>query len=134
MNERLRKARIRKSWSQEEAAEAAQVSLRTDQRWESGEAFPNFASRRFLREAFGTTDENLGLVPSIIHRANDNEQLLASTQPLSMNKDTLSSSDEIDMQQKRRDILRLLSVAGAFLIVPSSIDWKHLEGALSKPS
>lgn len=62
MNERLRATRLRKGWSQEEAAEAAQVAIRTYQRWENGKAHPNFASRRLLREAFGCSDEELGLV------------------------------------------------------------------------
>ncbi len=61
MNEHLLSARIKKGWSQEKAAEAANVSVRTYQRWENGESIPNFASRKLLREAFSSaTDEELG--------------------------------------------------------------------------
>ncbi|MBA2288232.1 MAG: helix-turn-helix transcriptional regulator [Ktedonobacteraceae bacterium] len=62
MNERLKAARMKNGWSQEDAADAAQISPRTYQRWESGETHPNFESRRLLRKAFGATDEELGLL------------------------------------------------------------------------
>jgi transcriptional regulator with XRE-family HTH domain len=61
MNKRLKAARHKKGWSQEDAADAARVATRTYQRWEYGTHYPNFESRRFLREAFGATDEELGL-------------------------------------------------------------------------
>ena len=60
MNEKLKAARLRKSWSQEEAAAQAGVSFRAYWNWEKGLAEPNFASRRVVREAFGSTDEELG--------------------------------------------------------------------------
>jgi transcriptional regulator with XRE-family HTH domain len=62
MNEKLKVARLKKGWSQEDAAYAVQVAPRTYQRWENGETHPNFESRKLLREAFGATDEELGLL------------------------------------------------------------------------
>lgn len=60
MNEKLKYARLRMGWSQEEAAEAAQASVRAYQGWEAGAHTPTFESRRLLRSAFGATDEELG--------------------------------------------------------------------------
>lgn len=60
-NEKLRSARLSKGWSQEEVASMAKISTRAYQRWESGDASPNFESRRLLRQLFGATDEELGL-------------------------------------------------------------------------
>ncbi|HYU75696.1 MAG TPA: helix-turn-helix transcriptional regulator [Ktedonobacteraceae bacterium] len=60
MNAKLRSARLKKGWSQEEAAEAVGVAVRTYQRWEQEDVVPNFASRRLLRDAFGCSDSELG--------------------------------------------------------------------------
>ncbi len=49
MNEKLKVARLKKGWSQQDAAYAAQVAPRTYQRWENGETHPNFESRKLLR-------------------------------------------------------------------------------------
>lgn len=59
-NEKLRTARLREGWSQEEVAEMAHVSTRAYQRWESGEVYPNFESRRLLRQVFNCSDDELG--------------------------------------------------------------------------
>src|SRR5579885_2041041 len=59
MNEKLRAARLRKNWSQEEAAAAAGVSCRAYWNWEQGLTRPNFGSRRALCGAFGCTNEEL---------------------------------------------------------------------------
>ncbi len=75
MNRKLRDARIRKGWSQQEAADAANVTLRTYQRWEHEQYLPNFASRRFLRDAFGCSDEELGFDLAVSEKQDhDNEQ------------------------------------------------------------
>ena len=64
MNKNLRVARLKKNWSQEEAAEALRVGVRTYQRWERGEATPNFQSRRLLSHVFEVSDEVLGFAPA----------------------------------------------------------------------
>src|SRR5689334_20302400 len=60
MNEKLKAARLRKGWSQEETAAQAGVSFRAYWNWENGLANPNFGSRRALQDAFGYTGEDLG--------------------------------------------------------------------------
>lgn len=60
MNEKLKLARLKRGWSQEEAAGQARVSFRAYWNWENGLANPNFGSRRALQEAFGCAAEDLG--------------------------------------------------------------------------
>jgi transcriptional regulator with XRE-family HTH domain/tetratricopeptide (TPR) repeat protein len=61
MNEKLLRRRLKKGWSQAEAAEAIGVATRTYQRWEYGISLPNFESRRMLRKAFEAEDRELGI-------------------------------------------------------------------------
>ena len=62
--ERIKYERLRRGWSQSEAAEKLGIDVHTLRRWEAGHSFPNYAGRRALRGCYGKTLEELGLLPS----------------------------------------------------------------------
>lgn len=67
-NERLRRARFEKGWTQAELAEKVGTTFETVSRWERGIKAPGAFSRRKLCEVLGKTAEELGLLadPSAI--------------------------------------------------------------------
>lgn len=108
MNEKLKNARNSKGLSQPEAAVIACVSTRQYQRWESGDASPNFASRQLLRQAFGLTDEELGFTdkrPPILFDAGE---LSAFANYLGLGGYSMVHFDEA----KRNTLRKLLALAG----------------------
>ena len=56
----LVEARLKKLWSQEEAAEAIGIDHNTLYRWEAGKATPRGYNRRQLCEVYGMSAEELG--------------------------------------------------------------------------
>jgi tetratricopeptide (TPR) repeat protein/transcriptional regulator with XRE-family HTH domain len=63
-NERLKKARQSRGWSQEELAAKLYVTKKTVERWEYGTAFPHAKKQEELRDLFGMDAAELGLVQS----------------------------------------------------------------------
>ncbi|GHO98543.1 hypothetical protein KSF_085910 [Reticulibacter mediterranei] len=61
---RIKRERLSLGWSIEEAAEQLGVDERTLRDWEAGRHFPSYAGRRALRDLYGKTLKELGLVPS----------------------------------------------------------------------
>lgn len=64
-NERLRRARILKGWSQAELAEQVGTSFEMVSRWERGMTLPGPRYRRHLCQALEQTAEELGLVHDV---------------------------------------------------------------------
>jgi transcriptional regulator with XRE-family HTH domain len=54
--------RLRRGLSQAEAAEAMGIDERTLRDWETGRHKPNYAGQRSLRDFYGKTLEELGLL------------------------------------------------------------------------
>src|SRR6266567_31718 len=124
MNKRLKAARHKKGWSQEDAADAARVATRTYQRWEHGTHYPNFESRRFLREAFGATDEELGLdLVAYVEASQGDEQQIATPtlQELASLSDLLKGKGDRMVrfdESKRKTLQKLLTMAKAAAVAP----------------
>ena len=124
MNKRLKAARHKKGWSQEDAADAARVATRTYQRWEYGTHYPNFESRRFLREAFGATDEELGLdLVAYVEASQGDEQQIATPtlQELASLSDLLKGKGDRMVrfdESKRKTLQKLLTMAKAAAVAP----------------
>jgi transcriptional regulator with XRE-family HTH domain/energy-coupling factor transporter ATP-binding protein EcfA2 len=74
-NERLRRARDLKGWTQSDVAEALGTDSETISRWERGITIPSSYYRLRLCTALGKTAEELGL------RADSDDPLLAATHP-----------------------------------------------------
>lgn len=123
MNEKLLYARLKKGWSQEEAAAAAQVSIRTYQRWEHDEHIPNFASRRLLQKAFAATNEELGfdLVSRKTARNKQLQIVRLADEELAALVDLLGLREDL-MDEPRRSILnKLLALMGMSINAPREI-------------
>lgn len=117
MNEKLAFARMKKGWSQQEAADAAQVAVRTYQRWEHGKCVPNFASRRLLRNAFGATEEELGFGlphPQSMPDPGEAQQVARLThQELVALAEILEAGGNLLDEAKRNTLRKLLALIGA---------------------
>jgi transcriptional regulator with XRE-family HTH domain/tetratricopeptide (TPR) repeat protein len=116
MNRKLRDVRIQKGWSQQDAAHAVNVALRTYQRWEHEQHIPNFASRRLLRDAFEASDEELGFGPVVEDdqqtTTNRGEQIIQLTgEQAAILKLVLEESDMTQFDPSRRETLRQLMAA-----------------------
>src|SRR5436305_4727589 len=61
-NERLRRARSLKGWSQADLAEQIGTSFEMVSRWERGVTIPGFHYRKHLCAVLGQSAEDLGLV------------------------------------------------------------------------
>jgi predicted outer membrane repeat protein len=64
-NERLRRARHLKGWTQSDLAEALGTDFETVSRWERGITIPSAYFREKLRDVFNKTTEELGLMPDL---------------------------------------------------------------------
>jgi ribosome-binding protein aMBF1 (putative translation factor) len=62
---RIKHERLRHGLSLSEAAEKLEIDERTLRDWEMGRHFPNYSGRRALRDCYGKTLEELGLLPSV---------------------------------------------------------------------
>lgn len=117
MNEKLVFARMNKGWSQQEAADAAQVAVRTYQRWEHGKCVPNFASRRLLRHAFGVTEEDLGFDlphPQSMPDPGEAQQVAElAYQELAALAEILETGGNVLDEAKRNTLRKLLALIGA---------------------
>lgn len=125
MNEKLKNARLKKGWSQEEVAAIAAVSTRAYQRWESGEASPNFESRRLLRQAFDCADEDLGFGHPEQELVFSQEELTSFAEYLGLGGNVMVRFDEA----KRNTLRKLLTLAGTALgaqIIAKPEPWEWL--------
>ena len=134
MNEKLRAARIAKGWSQEDAAEATQVSLRTYQRWEHEEHIPNLTSRRLLRGAFHATDAELGFDRTArvaVPLEDEQEVALLARDELTALSDLLGLGSNIVVhfdEPKRRILHKLAKLAGIVVVLPEIVANAESEG------
>src|SRR5579883_14404 len=133
MNEKLKAARLKKGLSQEDVAALAGVSARAYQRWESGEACPNFESRRLLRQVFDCTDEDLGFGNRERVILFSHEELAAFADYLGLGGNVMIRFDE----GKRNTLRKLLALAGTTLgaqILAKPEPWEWLAtSSLSSP-
>src|SRR5690242_12065123 len=60
INHKLRQARLKKLWTLQAAAKAAQVSFTTFLRWEHAQQEPSLVNLERLCQTFNTTPEQLG--------------------------------------------------------------------------
>jgi DNA-binding XRE family transcriptional regulator len=60
INVRLKRARARRFWTIQQAAELIGVSFQTYIRWEHGTQVPHFSSLEMLCKTFGAKPEDLG--------------------------------------------------------------------------
>ncbi len=67
-NERLRRARILKGWSQADLAEQVGTSFETVSRWERGITAPSLRYCKQLSQVLGKSAEELGLVSNLIEK------------------------------------------------------------------
>jgi transcriptional regulator with XRE-family HTH domain len=111
MNEKLLSIRIKKGWSQGEAAEAVGVATRTYQRWEHGSSMPNFESRRMLRQAFGAADRELGI------ELGDRENEKQSLDIFQLSSHLTRSILDLDLLESYADALHTLLIKGETLYV-----------------
>ena len=65
-NERLRRARLLKGWSQAELAEQVGTSFEMVSRWERGVTVPSPRYRKRLYAVLGKTAEELGLIRDLM--------------------------------------------------------------------
>jgi transcriptional regulator with XRE-family HTH domain len=61
----IKRERLSLSLSIEEAAEQLGVDERTLRDWEAGRHFPSYAGRRALRDLYGKSLDELGLLPPL---------------------------------------------------------------------
>lgn len=118
----LRQLRDSVNMSIDDLAEATGVSPRTILRAEQWQGlYPG--SRRLLCQYFKRSPEELGLLPS--QRPQKRTLMVATGGAV-----TLSGIDDM----KRRELLRLLSVAGSALMLPVDLDWERIGSALAHPA
>lgn len=114
----LRVVRLSQNLSIQDVADATGLGWNTIFRAEQGHAIQP-TSRRILCDFFQMGPADLGLLPT-------------------KEKEVSPSRDDNDMQWKRREFLRLFSVAGALLAFPMEVeeiaDWEHIGSALERPS
>src|SRR5579875_3675300 len=75
VNQRLREARIRRRWSQQELAERVGTTFNNVSRWERGITTPGAYFRTRLCDLFDQSAEALGLLPAASDRINSETQL-----------------------------------------------------------
>lgn len=135
-NEALRYQRLMRGWSLQRTADGiVELSLKQDGKrpgvngdmvgeWERGVKVPSPFYREKLCLLYRATAEQLDLMNAPVPQ-------LAHTYQL-----TSALTGKEDMIMKRRELLRLLSLAGAALILPlpDIVDWERIEGVLVRPS
>ncbi len=116
----LRRLRDTLNMSIDDLAAATGVSARTILRAEQWQGlYPG--SRRLLCQFFKQSPEELGLLPS----QRSQKRTLVGCGAV-----TLSGIDDM----KRRELLRLLSMAGSVLMLPVDLDWERIGNALAHPT
>jgi DNA-binding XRE family transcriptional regulator len=139
MNERLRQARAKKRWSQEEAAEKIGIARKTYIEWEQGKQFPHISTLNMACETFQVAPEDIGYLirSGRIRLIEEEAQMptLSSEQIASLL--ILLGDNNMKFDASRRTILQLLGLASATLATKDIFDpepWERLSYAETKPS
>ncbi|MBA2682760.1 MAG: helix-turn-helix transcriptional regulator [Ktedonobacteraceae bacterium] len=139
MNERLKQARARKRWTQEEASENIGIARKTYIEWEQGNQLPHMSTLDLACEAFHASPEDLGysirsgritFLPEEAHVPTLSVEQIASLL-------VLLGDNSMKFDESRRTVLQLLGLAGATLATQNIFDpepWERLSYVGSKPS
>ncbi|MFL5587659.1 MAG: transcriptional regulator [Ktedonobacteraceae bacterium] len=137
-NDALRYQRLLRGWSLHRVAdEICSIGIRQNGKkpgvngdmvgeWERGVKQPSPYYREKLCLLYSTTADQLDLIAPALRQAAS----LIRHHESSLVRGSLVD----DMDKKRRELLRLLGVAGAALILAVSIDWERIEDALERSS
>lgn len=99
-NERLRRARLLKGWSQAELAEQVGTSFEMVSRWERGLTVPSPRYRKRLYVVLGQTAEELGLISDLQHPFQNGAEVAQSSLP-DLSMEALPSRTRVVKQQKQ---------------------------------
>lgn len=127
--------------TQAEIAERLGYSKETISSWEQGRRFPAYHEVIRLAQLMGLDSQEvkdsirvghtrLHLNNALEKTSLANDDLSIATSPLFLE----SKQESGVMNKKRRDLLRLLSTAGAVLVLPLDIDWRCIDLSLAHPS
>jgi tetratricopeptide (TPR) repeat protein len=155
-NEHLKQQRLLRGWTQECVADElhtlsrsrsgtrGDINAQMISRWELGKHPPSLFWQGMLYKLYEKTTEELGFVDELKTSQPTHSNQVPSlhvltgeqaTYVLKQHERSLQVSGSDDMDKKRRELLHLLSVAGAALFLPfPDLDWEKIEGALVKPS
>ena len=120
-NSILRYERQLRGWSQRKVADLVGTSEDVVSRWERGERKPSPFFQEKLCLLYGKSADELGFLAKSDY--DTLESLCESNFPVFGS----------EMITKRRELLRLLSIANGALFI-SGIDWDRIEASLTKPS
>jgi transcriptional regulator with XRE-family HTH domain len=146
-NERLRAARERKRWTQEELAAQLGTDFETVSRWERGETMPRSDFRRRLCDVFDLPAEELGLTPdrnepfilpaspylilASSHADADHELVVRLKEMLTDRGIPVLSSRMLHRQGKERKRKAIRTAQGVMVIVsPDARGSRHVQEAL----
>ncbi len=139
MNERLRQARAKKRWTQEEAAEEIGIARKTYIEWEQGKQLPHISTLNMACKTFQVSPEDLGYIirSGRITLVEEDAQMptLSSEQIASLL--ILLGDKNMKFDASRRTILQLLGLASTTLATKDIFDpepWERLSYAETKPS
>jgi DNA-binding XRE family transcriptional regulator len=139
MNERLRQARAKKLWSQEDAAEEIGIARKTYIEWEQGKQIPHVSTLNLACDTFQASPEDLGysIRSGRITLIQESVQTLILTGEQVASLLILLGDTSMKFDASRRTILQLLGLAGATLATKDIFDpepWERLSYAETKPS
>jgi len=139
MNERLKHARARKRWTQEEAAEKIGVARKTYIEWEQGKQLPHMSTLNLACDTFQASPEDLGysIRSGRITLIQESVQTPILTGEQIASLLILLGDTSMKFDASRRTILQLLGLASATLATKDIFDpepWERLSYAETKPS
>jgi transcriptional regulator with XRE-family HTH domain len=154
INQKLRRARIRKCWTIGKAAEEAKVSIKTYQRWELGTQVPHLSSLQLLSQAFEMLPDELGFADATeeelreglqgardiaLQPTQSTDSIIVLTEGQARSLLVLLGEDNMgDFDAARRELLRqLATIVGTTFVAPMAAasfePWQRLSHAISKP-
>ena len=134
MNERLKHARARKRWTQEEAAEKIGVARKTYIEWEQGKQLPHMSTLNLACDTFQASPEDLGysIRSGRITLIQESVQTPILTGEQIASLLILLGDTSMKFDASRRTILQLLGLASATLATKDIFDpepWERLSYA-----
>ena len=128
-NDLLRRHRKLHAWSQEKLADLVQTDASLVRKWERGVVTPRPYHQEKLCDLFGVTADQLGFIEPWVTR---NGVAPHSTEiPL---RGGLFFVEGDNMNMRRRDVLRLLTIASGALALPLPLlDWERIEATVMRP-
>jgi len=141
-NKQLIRQRELRGWSQEKLAGVVGTTAKIVGRWERGESKPTPLYRMRLIKLFAMDAEKLGflekeLSPNVVSSPLASEQCETLPSLPSPEQDIIGEEEKRekqDMDRKRRELLRFLSVASGILISPLTmpeLDWDRIEKSVT---